>query len=573
MAMYFREPRFKMLLRRSTSAALLSLLLVTSAAAQTAAPAKGIDDVLSYISNAWTTLSRSQDNCKTVYDERKRDTKQYVYFPADQPLPSAAADLEKRCGITAQQLPKAVTAPGQVDADHFSPHGLLYLPNPYVVPGGFFNEMYGWDSYFIIRGLLEDNKLDLARGQVENFFYEIEHYGAILNANRTYFLSRSQPPFLSAMVMAVYEKQPDKAWIQKAYPYVMRDYKMWTSEQHLAGNTGLSRYFDYGEGPSPDIGSTGDPYYAEVLTALTTTGEANDYVAGGRVRPPAAQPKSTPDNAAVPDDRDLKGVGPQYTVTSCIEGGKCAKAATLTLTSDYYKGDRSMRESGYDISSRFGPYSGHTHHYAPVCLNSLLYQTERNLQKMAEILGQPGAAREWSDRAQLRQQRVNKLLWNQSKGMYFDWDFATSKQSDYVYATTFFPLWVGLASDAQAKALIANLKQLEQPGGIVMSPYDTKLQWDYPYGWAPNNLITVEGLRRYKANDDADRLSVKFLSMIVQNFRKDGTIREKYNVVKRSDEMEVSAGYHENVIGFGWTNGTFLTLLHALPEAKRAELK
>jgi alpha,alpha-trehalase len=243
------------------------------------------------------------------------------------------------------------------------------------------------------------------------------------------------------------------------------------------------------------------------------------------------------------------------------------------LTADYYKGDRSMRESGYDISSRFGAYSGHTHHYAPVCLNSLLYQTERNLQKMAEILGQPGAAREWSDRAQLRQQRVNKLLWNQAKGMYFDWDFTTNKQSDYVYATAFFPLWVGLASDAQAKALIANVKQLEQPGGIVMSPYDTKLQWDYPYGWAPNNLITVEGLRRYKANDDADRLSLKFLSMIVENFRKDGTIREKYNVVKRSDEMDVSAGYHENVIGFGWTNGTFLTLLHQLPESKRAELK
>src|SRR6185369_4308934 len=170
MAMYFREPRFKMLLRRSFLSFFASLLLTASVAAQTAAPAKGIDDVLNYISHAWTTLSRSQDNCKTVYDERKRDTKQYVYFPADQPLPPAAADLEKRCGITAQQLPKAVTAPGQVDADHFAPHGLLYLPNAYVVPGGFFNEMYGWDSYFIIRGLIEDNKLDLARGQVENFF-------------------------------------------------------------------------------------------------------------------------------------------------------------------------------------------------------------------------------------------------------------------------------------------------------------------------------------------------------------------------------------------------------------------
>jgi alpha,alpha-trehalase len=561
-----------MSLRRALPILLLAALFAAAATAQNT-PRSGIDDVLHYIDNAWTTLSRSQEHCSVVFDERKRDVKQYVYFPADQPLPPAAADLEKRCGITAQQLPKPITGPGQVDAAAFSPHGLLYLPNPYVVPGGFFNEMYGWDSYFIIRGLLEADKVDLARGQVENFFYEIEHYGSILNANRTYFLSRSQPPFLSAMVMAVYEKQQDEAWLKKAYPYIVRDYRMWTSPAHLAGSTGLSRYYDYNDGPTPEIASIGDPYYAEVITALTATGEANDYVAGGRMRPPAPQGKSTSASTTVPENPELKPIGPQYTVTSCIEGGKCAKAATLQLTADYYKGDRSMRESGYDISSRFGPYSGHTHHYAPVCLNSLLYQTERNLQRIAELTGEPGVAREWSDRAALRQQRMNKLLWNQGKGMYFDWDFTTNRQSDYVYATTFFPLWAGLASDAQAKALIANVKQLEQAGGIVMSPYATRLQWDYPYGWAPSNLIAIEGLRRYKAQDEADRLSLKFLSMIVENFRKDGTIREKYNVVERSDEMDVSAGYHVNVIGFGWTNGTFLTLLHELPESKRSELK
>ena len=116
------------------------------------------------------------------------------------------------------------------------------------------------------------------------------------------------------------------------------------------------------------------------------------------------------------------------------------------------------------------------------------------------------------------------------------------------------------------------MKLLEQPGGIVMSPYVTRLQWDYPYGWAPNNLIAIEGLRHYNASEDADRLSKKFLTMIIESFRKDGTIREKYNVVTRSDEVDVTAGYHENVIGFGWTNGTFLVLLHQLPDAKRRQL-
>jgi alpha,alpha-trehalase len=270
--------------------------------------------------------------------------------------------------------------------------------------------------------------------------------------------------------------------------------------------------------------------------------------------------------------------GSSFGITVCdvattMAHPQCEPQHVVRLSADYYKGDRSMRESGYDVSSRFGPYSGRTHHYAPVCLNSLLYQTERNLQHIAELTGKSGAAREWSDRAQIRRERMNKLMWNQSKGMYFDWDATANKQSDYQFATTLFPLWVGLASDQQAKALVAaSLKALEQPGGIVMSPYDTRLQWDFPYGWAPNNLIGIEGLRRYKADDAANRLSVKFLSMIVENFRRDGTIREKYNVVTRSDEIDVSAGYHVNVIGFGWTNGAFLSLLHALPEDQRKQL-
>ena len=121
--------------------------------------------------------------------------------------------------------------------------GLLYLPNPYVVPGGRFNEMYGWDSYFILLGLVEDKRTELARGMVENFFYEIENYGAILNANRTYFFTRSQPPFLSSMIREVYEhpagKPLSKAWLAKAYGYAERDYALWTSPVHRAGDTGL----------------------------------------------------------------------------------------------------------------------------------------------------------------------------------------------------------------------------------------------------------------------------------------------------------------------------------------------
>ena len=134
------------------------------------------------------------------------------------------------------------------------------------------------------------------------------------------------------------------------------------------------------------------------------------------------------------------------------------------------------------------------------------------------------------------------------------------------YITTFYPLWAGLATPEQARALDRNLGIFEHPGGLAMSDQNTGVQWDYPYGWAPTQLLAIEGLRRYHFDDDANRISYKFLSMVNQNFRRDGTIREKYNVVTRSDETNVAVGYSANVIGFGWTNGAFLALLHELPQ-------
>ncbi|PYX61708.1 MAG: trehalase, partial [Acidobacteria bacterium] len=129
-------------------------------------------------------------------------------------------------------LPIEIHRPGEIDVNQIQPPGLLFLENRYVVPGGRFNEMYGWDSYFEILGLLRDGRLDLARGMVENFFFEIEHYGTILNANRTYFLTRSQPPFLTSMIMAVYQAEKaagkaDSGWLAKAYGYASKDYEMW----------------------------------------------------------------------------------------------------------------------------------------------------------------------------------------------------------------------------------------------------------------------------------------------------------------------------------------------------------
>ncbi len=539
---------------------LLWVALAKGAATQGQSPktSPNLQPILQYISAGWNRLTRQTTDCSFIVDPKMKVTP-VLYLPAEFPLTSALRELQRNCKVDINHLPKEIDHLGEIDTRTIQPHGLLYLPNSYVVPGGRFNEMYGWDSYFIILGLLRDNREELARGMVENFFFEIEHYGAVLNANRTYYLTRSQPPFLSSMVLAVYEAEkeaghPDKTWLARAYPELVKDYELWTREPHLAGSTGLARYYDFGDGPPPEGAQDEAAFYRKVINHFVVhPDEADHYL----VRQPQGQPSVSP--------------GLSYTITVCdLQATKvrseCEPQNIVRLSADYYKGDRSVRESGFDISFRFGAYGAATHHYAPVCLNSLLYKTEKDMEQISEWLERGSEAEMWKGRAQARQERMQQYLWDQEQGMFFDYDFQSGRQSAYRYLTTFYPLWAGLATPGQASALLKNLATFEQPGGLAMSPMNSGAQWDYPYGWAPVELLAIQGLRRYGFNSDADRLSYKFLSTVLQNFRRDGTIREKYNVVTRSSETPVEVGYHENVIGFGWTNGVFLELLHALPK-------
>jgi alpha,alpha-trehalase len=535
--------------------------------AQTAPAADGsqpLADILRYISTGWDDLTRTMTRCESLTDI-KTDQEPVLFLPADFPSPPALSELQKHCTVRVEHLPNRIAGLGELGK--LGANGLLYLENPYVVPGGQFNEMYGWDSYFIIRGLLRDHRPDLAKGMVENFFFEIEHYGGVLNANRTYYLTRSQPPFLSSMILAVYDAEkaagkPDLQWLEKAYGFAVRDYQQWTRQPHLAGATGLARYFDHGEGPVPEI--MGDPshYYRGVAHFFLIHGGAND----SRLVHVDSEHKAD----------SLKG--PLFPVTICdpplsqANETDCANSDQVALTRDFYKGDRSMRESGFDVTFRFGPFGADTHHYAPVCLNSLLYKTEQDLREMSTLLGRKGEAQVWRRKALDRRAQIVKYLWDESRGLFFDYDFVASERSSYEYATTFYPLWAGVASKEQARAVVHNLAMFEQPGGLAMSRRETQAQWDYPYGWAPIHLLAVEGLRRYGYDVEANRISSKFLATVVQNFLLDRTIREKYDVVTGSEITHIEAGYKQNVTGFGWTNGVFLELLHQLPPGLAAQL-
>ncbi|MBI3549765.1 MAG: alpha,alpha-trehalase [Elusimicrobia bacterium] len=495
-----------------------------------------LSEIRAYIRQAWSMLTRSPASLVRAAADPKflaKSEKPVVYVPSEEDVLTVPKRLQQT--VPAEELTrirfKPLPAGGVIPAP-----GLLYLPNPYVVPGGRFNEMYGWDSYFILVGLLRDGELALAKGMTDNFLYEVLHYGKVLNANRTYYLTRSQPPFLTEMVLLTYKKTGDKAWLKNAVPAMETYYFYWTRGDHVTKD-GLSRYFDSGHGPAPEVVSSerdakGLTHYDRVAEHLKTH--------------------------TIPD----------------FQTNKFYDANSGRLTPLFYRNDRSMRESGFNPSDRFGPFNAEVLDTTPVCLNSLLYRTETGMEEIQTILGNPTAASVWAARAKKRRSFVNAFMWDDKDGLYYDFNHETRKPRRYPFVTTFYPLWAGIAEPKQAKRVRGNLRLFERRGGLMTSTNSSGQQWDAPFGWAPMQMIAIEGLRRYGFNEDADRISVNFLSMVLAEFVEHHAIKARYDVVTRKSDLPagIRFGYESNEIGFGWTNAAFEELYEMLPEAERAKV-
>ncbi|MGA8597523.1 MAG: trehalase family glycosidase [Bryobacteraceae bacterium] len=489
-----------------------------------------------YIKHMWHVLERSNKTLlKSAVDTKVGQAGTLTLYVARDESPDAVTASLRRIlapaemkRITVKQLPP--------DPESISEAGLLYLPHPYVVPGGRFNEMYGWDSYFTLLGLVRDGELQLAKDMTENFLYEIEHYGMILNANRTYYLTRSQPPFLTQMILEVYRRSGDLKWLEGTIPAIEKYYAYWLKAPHFTPETLLSHYAGGADTPA-----------SEVVHGERDANGKNQY------------------------DR-VKEYYRTHKVTA-YDVGQYYDRATDRLTPLFYEGDRAMRESGFDPSARFGPFSVDIIHYNSVDLNSLLYRMELDTSAIMELLDRPHEAGQWATRADHRAIQMNELMWNEKEGMYFDYDFVTHKESNYHFLTTFYPLWAGLASEEQAERLRSNLRIFEKAGGLETSDNVSGNQWDAPYGWAPLHILAVEGLRRYGFNDDADRISRKFLAMVVRDFEAHGTIKEKYDVVTARSDLAAGLkfGYTSNEAGFGWTNAAAVIFADEL--AARHELQ
>ncbi|NMF85586.1 trehalase family glycosidase [Nodosilinea sp. P-1105] len=494
-----------------------------------------ITAVKTYIQDHWGKLTRSHtDLVAAAYDEKvahEQNGTWPVYI-------SGQEDIEQVTETLKQSVPKAdleqiTIQPLPLEADQCTSHGLLYLPGDYVVPGGRFNELYGWDAYFIMVGLMHDQRYTLAKSMVDQLLYQVKHYGTVLNANRTYYLNRSQPPLLSRMVLRWFDHAQDLDWLKQILPELESYYYYWMVPPHLNQSTGLSHYFAAGEGPAPEVlyserDDQGRTHFDRIKDFYRTH-EVTDYDVSWYYDPDTDQ-----------------------------------------LNELFYRGDRSMRESGLDPTNRFGPFSIDVVHYAPVCLNVLLYQMEKDLAHIYQQLGHADMVDRWCDKAAYRKTLINRYLWDEESGFYLDYNFRESCRRPYDYATTFYPLWAGLASPHQAQRLVENLPKLEAPGGLRTSNFVSGNQWDAPFGWAPLQYFGIKGLLHYGHKPEALRLAEKFVTLLVNDFDRCGVLLEKYDVDRCSGDLtgQIKFGYSTNEVGFGWTNGVFLELIGILEQER-----
>lgn len=393
---------------------------------------------------------------------------------------------------------------------------LLQLPKPYIVPGGRFSEQYYWDSYFTMLGLEASGRFDLTDGMISNAQHMFAKFGFIPTGNRTYYLSRSQPPFYLQMVRLVAHRKGHFRYLLPRLHYLLMEYSYWTRN-------------------TPEFLSLGKTHYKRLVRMPNGRALSRYYDGRNTPRPESyREDVETAEGAASP--------------------------------SHVFRGLRAGAESGWDFSSRWLADPGdlrtiRTTQIVPIDLNCLLYELELGLAEAYKKLWQPALAKLYQTKAEKRLDTINKYLWDEESGFYFDWDKQAKKHTNIWSLAGVFPLYCGLASPEQAKAVAKNIEEkFLKPGGVVTTTLETGQQWDSPNGWAPLQWVTIVGLRRYGFDTLADTIKYRWLAANEAVFSVEGKFVEKYNVV----DPTARGGGGEYVLqdGFGWTNGVFMALRH-----------
>jgi alpha,alpha-trehalase len=418
----------------------------------------------------------------------------------------------------------------------------LPLPHPYIVPGGRFREIYYWDSYFTMLGLKESGEVQVIEDMVRNFAHMIRTYGHIPNGSRTYYLSRSQPPFFALMVDLLAELKGESIWteyldvLEKEYAYWMQGADKLTPGQsslravRMADGALLNRYWDDLDIPRQES------YREDVETA----------------------------------ERAVTAMLSR----SSFPGKKEQEAAARSLRSDVFRHLRSGAASGWDFSSRWfadrQSIDGiRTTRLVPVDLNSLLYKVELILRKAftraaasspSKAAALTAKAGQYEQQAKARKLAIEKYCWNEAVSVYADFDLDRQAVDTQVHMAGAFPLFVQLADRMRAgKAARTLVSRLLKDGGFVTTEIRSGQQWDAPNGWAPLQWVAIIGLEQYDFFDEAKTAAGRWVTLNKTVFERTGKLMEKYNVVDIT--LEAGGGEYPSQDGFGWTNGVLLALI------------
>lgn len=396
---------------------------------------------------------------------------------------------------------------------------LLALPKPYVVPGGRFTEIYYWDSYFTMRGLARSGRHDVVRAMLANFVSLVERYGHVPNGNRSYYLSRSQPPFLASMVELVAQREG-----REVYPEFVdtlrKEHAFW-----MRGEEGLQ------------------------------PGEADRHVV--RLRDGAILNRYW-DELEIPRDEAYR------------EDVETARASGRPVN-EVYRNLRAAAESGWDFSSRWladGQSLGtiRTTELVPPDLNSLLYKLESTIQLGCKVTKDLRCARDMEVRAAARKAAIRRHLWNAEVNAFTDYDWRRSESSREVTAATLYPLYVRVSSPQQARSVANTVRaRLLASGGLATTERRTDQQWDAPNGWAPLQWIAVSALRNYGASELAKEIALRWVKTNVSVYQQTLTLFEKYDV---EQTRAGTGGEYVTQQGFGWTNGVLKDLLALYPSLR-----
>ena len=450
---------------------------------------------------------------------------------------------------------------GRVRPEELSAQG-LFFPNPYIVPGGRFNEMYGWDSYFILLGLEAEHREKLAKGIVDNFLFEIEHYGGVLNANRTYYLTRSQPPFLTSMIRAVVENQASFA----ATPAGRAEARMAGTGLH-AGGKGLFHLDAAGapgrcDPPGALLGlwlrpGTGNGRCEHLLPGRNpATGTASEPGITGFLVKGSEHPDTGRIGAVKADELRCEG---QRCVSACVVRRVPAQPRFLCGRS---------RHAGVWIRY-FQPFWAVLGRDRGLC-TGVPKQPALSLRARYGALRASAGRRQGcaalDRRANGEKTAIHRYLWRPKEGVFRGLDFRPCAGIELRIRHVTLSALGGCCFPRGSKLMEAKAQRFRARRRTFDQQHEYRSQWDEPYGWAPTNWLAVAGLDAEGFRTDAARIAEHFDATVDQGFASDGTIREKYNVVAGNAQVTVSTGYTQNVVGFGWTNAVYLKMREIVEE-------